>query len=86
MPSRALNFWISGIVASPTPMMPMASDSTRITDFPAPSNAWANAAAAIHPAVPPPTTMIAIDGLRRLRQRDLPCGAMGAFRVDIQTT
>jgi len=42
-----------GTVASPTPTVPIASDSTKQMDDAAP-NTFASAAAAIQPAVPPP--------------------------------
>src|SRR5687768_18336469 len=44
-----------GIVASPTPTMPIASDSTRRMRTSGEVMMRAMAAAAIHPAVPPPT-------------------------------
>src|SRR3984957_9910110 len=53
-----LNQWIVGIVASPTPMMPISSDSTSWIEHCRRSTAWARAAAVIHPAVPPPTMTI----------------------------
>src|SRR3546814_19174513 len=53
MPTSALNKRIEGIVASPTPTVPISSLSTSRIDR------WSivrdSAAAAIHPAVPPPT-------------------------------
>jgi hypothetical protein len=55
MPSRPLKLWIGGMVASPTPTVPIASDSTtdtRVTPLPVSRE---SAAAAIQPAVPPPT-------------------------------
>src|SRR6478735_8796938 len=52
--SRLLKAFRCGTVASPTPTMPMASDSTRRIRYSAPRTR-AKAAAAIQPAVPPPT-------------------------------
>ena len=48
-----LNCAIAGIVASPTPTMPISEDSTSVIDSRGPSTR-ASAAAVIHPAVPPP--------------------------------
>jgi hypothetical protein len=45
------------MVASPTPIVPISSDSTSVIDQPAGQEA-ASAAAVIHPAVPPPTMTI----------------------------
>jgi hypothetical protein len=45
------------MVASPTPTVPISSDSTRLM-LTAGSRRRASAAAAIHPAVPPPTMTI----------------------------
>ena len=55
MRSICVKFWIGGIVASPTPTVPMSSDSMRrmrVTPF---CRKRDRAAAAIQPAVPPPT-------------------------------
>ena len=49
-------------------MMPMSSDSTRLTEHRRMSNAWASAAAVIQPAVPPPT-------ITTLVTRALPIGS-----------
>jgi hypothetical protein len=43
------------MVDSPTPIVPIASDSTRVSSIALP-NVRASAAAAIQPAVPPPAT------------------------------
>ena len=51
----ALNRLICGIVASPTPTMPISSDSTSSILRPVSPMILEIAAAAIHPAVPPPT-------------------------------
>jgi hypothetical protein len=53
-PINWLNQWIVGIVASPTPIVPIASDSIRAMATPCPASALDSAAAVIHPAVPPP--------------------------------
>src|SRR3546814_1482687 len=50
-----LKFRIGGIVASPTPTVPIASDSTRVIRRRPLARNRESAAAAIHPAVPPPT-------------------------------
>ena len=63
IPSNALNAWIGGIVASPTPTVPISSDSTSVIATLCVPSTRATAAAAIHPAVPPP--MIAM--LRKAR-------------------
>src|SRR3954451_9908169 len=57
MPSDWLNKAMEGIVASPTPTMPISSDSTSVTDIPG-RQKRPSAAAVIQPAVPPPTTTI----------------------------
>src|SRR6187401_3536773 len=44
-----------GTVASPTPTVPMSSDSMSVMSQPLPLSACARPAAAIQPAVPPPT-------------------------------
>src|SRR5882672_2847592 len=55
MPRALLNKRIGGMVASPTPIVPMSGDSmTRIAPKPRPTRR-ARIAAAIQPAVPPPT-------------------------------
>ena len=55
MPSRRLKVIIGGMVDSPTPTVPIASDSISVTSTVRPM-VRAMAAAAIHPAVPPPAT------------------------------
>src|SRR5690348_15765905 len=57
IPSELLNIAIEGIVASPTPTIPISSDSISVTENRG-TQKRASAAAAIHPAVPPPTTTI----------------------------
>ncbi len=54
--SIRLNVRICGMVASPTPTMPMSSDSTSVTLAYRVPSTLASAAALIQPAVPPPTT------------------------------
>src|SRR5882757_1453531 len=46
---------MGGIVASPTPTVPMSGDSMTVMTAPVPGSARANILAAIQPAVPPPT-------------------------------
>jgi hypothetical protein len=46
------------MVASPTPTVPISSDSTRVIESERRSSSRASAAAAIQPAVPPPTITI----------------------------
>src|SRR5882724_10089365 len=56
---------MDGMVASPTPMIPISSDSTRVMVRRGPMT-LAIAAAAIHPAVPPPaitTDLISCTGM-----------------------
>src|ERR1700761_6378899 len=53
-PTIWLNQWIVGMVASPTPMVPIASDSTSVIVQDRPARARERAAALIQPAVPPP--------------------------------
>jgi hypothetical protein len=62
MPSMALKVWIGGMVASPTPTVPISSDSIS-TMVQSRCTARDSAAAAIQPADPPPTTTMR----RRLR-------------------
>src|SRR6185437_17010776 len=54
MPRNALMCWICGIVASPTPTVPISADSIRWISQARPRPRASNAAA-IQPAVPPPT-------------------------------
>ena len=49
-----LKSMMAGIVASPTPTVPMSSDSTRVIFTRGPMT-LTSAAAVIQPAVPPPT-------------------------------
>ena len=46
---------MGGIVASPTPTVPMSGDSITVMAVPVPGSARASMLAAIQPAVPPPT-------------------------------
>src|SRR5271167_2730852 len=46
---------MGGMVASPTPTVPMSGDSITVMIVPVPGSARANMLAAIQPAVPPPT-------------------------------
>ena len=52
---------MGGIVASPTPTVPIASDSIRVMSQLLPK-ASDSAAAVIHPALPPPTITIFLSG------------------------
>ncbi len=52
--SMRLNSEIIGIVDSPTPTVPMSSDSISLMLY-WPLSTWESAAAVIHPDVPPPT-------------------------------
>lgn len=57
MPAKRLKYLICGMVASPTPTVPIISDSTNcMFIFLVPSD-FESAAAAIQPAVPAPTIM-----------------------------
>jgi hypothetical protein len=56
-PSSWLKRRIGGMVASPTPTVAIASDSTRVI-FTLPCSTCDTAAAAIQPAVPPPTMIM----------------------------
>ena len=49
---------IGGIVASPTPTVGMAEDSTSVMRHPLPRSTCDSSAAADQPAVPPPTMQI----------------------------
>jgi hypothetical protein len=49
---------IGGMVASPTPTVPISGDSTTLMAHPVPGMARAKMLAAIQPAVPPPTMAI----------------------------
>src|SRR5581483_5708873 len=61
---------MGGMVASPTPTMPISSDSTTVMEVVPFLCTLHSAAAAIHPAVPPPTMTtlriaIAVSGMTR---------------------
>src|SRR6187549_3299106 len=59
-PSIRLKLMTSGMVASPTPIVPISSDSTRVIDTSFGSSRLDNAAAVIQPAEPPPAMMICL--------------------------
>ena len=56
-PRPTMRLWICGIVASPTPTVPISSDSISVIDARLPRKR-AKVAAAIQPAVPPPAITI----------------------------
>src|SRR5690348_5978701 len=86
MPRNALMCRICGMVASPTPTVPIPADSTRWISRCGPS-ARASSAAAIQPAVPPPTITsrrIAdsfIPEAYALDTRDQPSSTIGAAKT-----
>src|SRR6187399_140197 len=57
-PSMRLKLMTSGMVASPTPIVPISSDSTSVIDTSLGSSRLDNAAAVIQPAEPPPAMTI----------------------------
>src|SRR5688500_2326143 len=57
-PRMRLKLMMSGMVASPTPIVPISSDSTSVIDTSFGSSRLDNAAAVIHPAEPPPAMTI----------------------------
>src|SRR5688572_1470319 len=54
MPSMRLKLMMSGIVASPTPMIPISSDSTSVIDTSFGLSRLESAVSIIHPTEPPP--------------------------------
>ena len=69
---------IGGMVASPTPIVPMSGDSMTVMAQPKPGRARARMAAAIQPAVPPPTMAM------RLSRRSPPASeARSACRMSV---
>jgi hypothetical protein len=62
---------IGGIVASPTPIVPISGDSMTVMTVRVPGRARARMLAASQPAVPPPTIAI-------LRMRESPPAAESA--------
>src|SRR5688572_10044420 len=58
MPSMRLKLMMSGMVASPTPIVPISSDSTSVMETSFGSSRLESAAAVIHPAEPPPAMTI----------------------------
>src|SRR6187551_2452941 len=59
-PSMRLKLMMSGIVASPTPIVPISSDSTSVIETSFGSSRLDNAAAVIQPAEPPPAMTICL--------------------------
>src|SRR6187551_3597255 len=57
-PSMRLKLMMSGMVASPTPIVPISSDSTSVIETSFGSSRLESAAAVIHPADPPPAMTI----------------------------
>src|SRR6187399_2756824 len=57
-PSMRLKLMTSGMVASPTPIVPISSDSTSVIETSLGSSKLDNAAAVIQPAEPPPAMTI----------------------------
>src|SRR5512134_3076431 len=57
-PSMRLKLMMSGMVASPTPIVPISSDSTNVIETSFGSSMLDSAAAVIHPAEPPPAMTI----------------------------
>src|SRR5581483_4195752 len=71
-----LKFRMDGMVASPTPTVPISSDSINVTETPACSIRRARIAADIHPAVPPPTMTTLLTGPARPASVALISGAV----------
>src|SRR5882757_8510386 len=66
IPNRPFTAWMMGTVASPTPTVPISSDSISTMSMPARARNRARTAAAIQPAVPPPTM-----AARRINESEL---------------
>src|SRR6185503_18165165 len=80
MPSSALNERIGGIVASPTPIVPISGDSITVIRAGLFFSTRASNAAAIQPAVPPPTIAMLCIGesdIQGLRQAAAAHGSAG---------
>src|SRR5690606_25600450 len=86
MPSRWWKVRIVGIVDSPTPTVPICSDSTRVTSR-CSRNWWVSAQAAIQPAVPPPamTTRLILPSLMLFPPQGLamPVNGGDGMRCDL---
>src|SRR3954449_2857794 len=82
-PSPFTRLWICGIVASPTPTVPISSDSTRVMVARL-SRKRAKVAAATQPAVPPPAMTISRGEDRAMNQQgELPAALHRRKRLHI---
>src|SRR5258708_31467703 len=82
-PSPFTRLWICGIVASPTPTVPISSDSTRVIVARLPRKR-AKVAAATQPAVPPPAMTISRGEDRAMNQQaELPAAYHRRKRLQI---
>src|SRR5260221_4232138 len=82
-PSPFTRLWICGIVASPTPTVPISSDSTKVIVARLPRKR-AKVAAATQPAVPPPAMTISRGEDRAMNQQgELPAALHRRKRLQI---